>query len=91
MSNVQQVNRFVQPTGCPQQLAPVAESPMVTSAPLTNPTTMASNFSRVPMGGNFPKDLENLNAFIPPDCDLQGIDEILKEELATSNSLNFDF
>jgi hypothetical protein len=52
---------------------------------------MASNFSRVPMGGNFPKDLENLNAFIPPDCDLQGIDEILKEELATSNSLNFDF
>lgn len=89
MNNVQQVNCFVQPN--PQQMATVVETSMIISPPVTQPTTMASNFGRAPMGTNLPKDLENLNAFVPPDCDLQGIDEILKEELATSNNLNFDF
>jgi hypothetical protein len=91
MNGVQQVQRFGQQNGCTQQLAPVIESPMVSSTPNTQPTTMTSSFNRGPMGNNFPKDLENLNAFVPPDCDLQGINEIIQEELSASNTLNFDF
>ncbi|KAI6182561.1 hypothetical protein M3Y97_00393800 [Aphelenchoides bicaudatus] len=90
MNNGQQANRFVPQNGGIQQMQTVVESPMVTSAPVSQPTTMASNFSHVPMG--MPKDLEDLSAFVPPDCDLHGIDAIIQEELSTTTTtLNFDF
>ena len=85
-------SQFVQQQPNGQFVQQSVESQLIFSPPVSQSTSMAQSFNRIPITNSLPKDLENLKAFMPPDCDLQDIDEIIKEELAaTSNSFNFDF
>jgi hypothetical protein len=80
INNNQQMNRFVQQPEFQNQRF-VSESPNM----------MAQQFVQASPNQPLPKDLENLNTFVPPECDLNGIDEIIRQELSTSDDLEFGF
>lgn len=76
MNNNQQMNCFVQqPEFQKQQF--VSQSPNMIGQ---------QQFIQISSDQSLPKDLENLNTFVPPECDLNGIEEIIREELSPSNS-----
>jgi len=82
-NSFQQQSNYQQKPQMTQQLI----SPNLISQP-----QMVQQFSNQMLPqSTLPKDLENLNTFVTQDCNVQGIDEIIRQELSTSNNLNFDF
>lgn len=89
----QSMNQYVQPNTTnyqnQQMTSAGTQQQYVSSAPITQQTTTSQQYVQV--NTNLPKDLENLNTFVPPNCEIAEIDEIIRQELSTSDNLQFDF